>query len=587
MIPIGTNLRQNKLPLVTLVIIGVNVLFFIIEMLVPEPVLESMVFFFGYGPANWWNPLGLLTSMFLHADIYHIAFNMLFFWIFAGPIEERVGRLNFAIYYLICGAGSGLLYTVMKALASPGAMNPAIGASGAVSGAMGLFIYRCYYSKLKMVISPILLPRQFNIPVVPLIILWFLQNVLLGFLTLGANGGGVAYWGHIGGFIAGIIIGKVKGYGLEGRAENLRDKIMAKLESGGGWAAAEKELLKLLNVTPDDPELNLDLARLYAESGDASASCRFYDKAVRLLFRKNPADGAYALIEYNETHGKGLPPAQQVSAAEVLARAGDYENALKLYGTAAFDDRAAGPAREKALAYYTAVARHLGLSVDAADAAGLLMSLYPESSYGQKVRAALLAEPGKVFKPPVRKAPDAAEDVSTELREEAALGWIEVAQRFFMDPAFWSILLFLNIAGPFLFPRLYFSQSNAAPVALFLIAYAMTVLHRIGLEGWLLNFGKSQKQADREFELKKLFNQAKTAEMAGNHPEAARLYEELLAMDKKDAQARFNLARLYQKKLEDNARARAHFTALMRMLPEGHAFRVEAETFLARPSARG
>jgi membrane associated rhomboid family serine protease len=583
MIPIGTNLRQNRLPVVTLVIIGVNIVFFLFELAVPQPVLGLGVFLFGYGPANWWNPIALLTSMFLHASIYHIAFNMLFFWIFGAPVEERVGRLNFLIYYLICGAGSGILFTVMTALASPGALSPAIGASGAISGIMGLFLYRCYYSKLKMVISPILLPRQVNIPVVPLVILWFLQNVIFGILTLGATGG-VAHWGHVGGFIAGIIIGRVKRYGQEGRVENLREKILARLASGGGWASAEKELMKLLDVAPDDAELNLDLARLYADRGQNAAAARFYQKAVRLLYNKKPLDGAYALLEYNETTGKALPPAQQVRAAEALAKDGDYEGALKLYAPAASEGSAKDPVHEKALAYYAAVARHLGMAEESFEAAGRLMSAYPESVYRQKVRAALMTEPGKVFRPPVRPPEaDVQAQTATEVKEAAALGWIEVAQRFFMDPEFWSILLFLNIATPFLMPRIYFSK--AAPVIIFILAYVMTVLHRIGLEGWLFNFRKSQKQADMEFEVKKLFNHAKLAETGGRFEEAANLYEELLAKDRGDIQARFNLARIYQSRLENMPLARKHFRALMSILPEGHVFRIEAETALQRQTA--
>ena len=108
MIPIGTNLKRNKLPVATLAIIGVNVIFFIIEMLLPDDVLIWVVQNFGFGPATR-NPLALITHMFLHADIYHITFNMLFLWIFGGPVEERTGTKDFLIYYFGAGIAAGML----------------------------------------------------------------------------------------------------------------------------------------------------------------------------------------------------------------------------------------------------------------------------------------------------------------------------------------------------------------------------------------------------------------------------------------------------------------------------------------------
>ena len=167
MIPIGTNVERHKLPKATLILIGINTLVFIFELLLSNDALTSLVQNLGFGPASR-NPVVPLTSMFLHGDIFHIAFNMLFLWVFGSPVEERVGSRNFLIYYFGAGIAAGFLNLMMEIIARPDSTIPMIGASGAISGIMALFLYRCFYSKMKLVIHIFLLPRQFNIPVIQL-----------------------------------------------------------------------------------------------------------------------------------------------------------------------------------------------------------------------------------------------------------------------------------------------------------------------------------------------------------------------------------------------------------------------------------
>lgn len=178
MIPIGTDLERKKFPAATLAIIGVNVFIFICELLMPE---ESLIWTFkhlSFGPDTR-NPFSPFVSMFLHGNIYHIAFNMLFLWIFGSPIEERIGSRLFLIYYFGAGFAAGVVNVIMEVIARPTSTIGAIGASGAISGIMALFLYRCFFSKVKLVINPILLPRQINIPVIPLVLLWIFQDLIL------------------------------------------------------------------------------------------------------------------------------------------------------------------------------------------------------------------------------------------------------------------------------------------------------------------------------------------------------------------------------------------------------------------------
>ncbi|MBI5191554.1 MAG: rhomboid family intramembrane serine protease [Nitrospirae bacterium] len=576
MLPIGSNLQLKKLPRATLAIIGVNIIFFLVESSMSGPTLEWTVRTFGYGPANWWNPVALVTSLFLHGDIYHLVFNMLFFWIFAGPIEERVGSVPFTKYYFIMGFAAGVICTVMEKIARPDSVIPGIGASGAISGVMALFLYRLYYTKMKMVISPILLPRQVDIPVVPLIAFWFLQDFLMGLVSM-AVPTGVGHWAHVGGFVGGIVIGKLKGFGEEGRAELLKERIQSKLEKGGGWKAAEKELLKLYNLSPKDPEVNHELARLYMGDGQPQLAERYFLAAATLLFATDPVGGAYVVTECAEALGRPVQLKYHLKAAEAFAGAGEYEEARMALRPFVRSGGGEGPLAEKALLLFIKASRHLGYTDEAYEGVGVLLHDFPDTVHKQAARAAIMAETGKVF-PPARPRPPRAvkEEAAAEKKEAEALGWIEVAQGYFADPSLWSILLFLNIAVIVLYPGLY--SNKFAPVFIFVAAYLMTIVHRMGdFTEYLFYFGKSDKQAHEEFEQKKVYSEAVMAEKGGKYEKAAGLYETVLRADRKNAQARLNLARIYHRRLGDEGSARRHYGALIKTLPEGQFFRMEAE----------
>ncbi len=287
MIPVGTNLERKKFPIATLGLIGTNIFIFVIEMLLPHDVVGWTFQHLGFGPATR-NPISLVTSLFLHGDIYHVAFNMLFLWVFGGPVEERIGSRDFLTFYFGAGFVAGILSVVMEMIARPDSTVPGIGASGAISGIMALFLYRCFYAKLKLVITPLFLPHQVNVPVFPLVLLWFFQDVAMGIFSLSVPTG-VGHWAHVGGFAFGIGIGRFKRYGHEGQVEQLRSRILQHLSNGGGWKAAEKDLLKLLKKAPDDPEVHHDLARLYAERGETAAAERHDAAAVQRYFSsRNP-----------------------------------------------------------------------------------------------------------------------------------------------------------------------------------------------------------------------------------------------------------------------------------------------------------
>lgn len=143
--------------------------------------------------------LPLLTSMFLHAGLAHIAGNMLFLWIFGDNVEDFFGHLTYLFFYLVCGIGAGLLHVLFNLHGTI----PALGASGAISGVMGAYMLLYPRERILTLVFIFLVP----IPAFVILGYWFLLQFLAGVSALGANvSGGVAWWAHVGGFLLGMLL---------------------------------------------------------------------------------------------------------------------------------------------------------------------------------------------------------------------------------------------------------------------------------------------------------------------------------------------------------------------------------------------
>jgi membrane associated rhomboid family serine protease len=149
----------------------------------------------------WWATV--FTSMFLHGGILHIAFNMLFLWIFGNNIEDAMGRPRFLLFYLL----AGIVAAYTQALLTAGSTVPAIGASGAIAGVLGGYLLLYPRARVLTVVLVILFVTIIEIPAAILLAIWFVLQFVpaLGQVTTSAAGGeGVAYWAHVGGFAFGL-----------------------------------------------------------------------------------------------------------------------------------------------------------------------------------------------------------------------------------------------------------------------------------------------------------------------------------------------------------------------------------------------
>jgi len=214
MIPLQDTIPRRRSPFVTWIIIFINLLFFMVEITLPEPALERLIFYLGIVPARYTHPAwpseGLsywpfLTNMFLHGGWLHFIGNMWTLWIFGDNVEDRLGHVRYAIFYLVCGVAASLTHIAFNVHSTV----PAIGASGAIAGVMGAYFVMFPHSRIITLIPVFFLPWLIEVPAVVFLGFWFLSQLFSGTFSILAPtaGGGIAWWAHIGGFMVGAVIG--------------------------------------------------------------------------------------------------------------------------------------------------------------------------------------------------------------------------------------------------------------------------------------------------------------------------------------------------------------------------------------------
>ncbi len=149
------------------------------------------------------NIFTIFTSMFLHSGIIHLGGNMLYLWIFGDNIEYIMGSFRFLVFYLL----AGLIATFSHIITDPSSMVPMIGASGAISGVLGAYLLKFPKAKVQVLIFLLIFITTVHVPAIIVLGFWFIMQLMSGFAALEkSTGGGVAWFAHIGGFIAGLIL---------------------------------------------------------------------------------------------------------------------------------------------------------------------------------------------------------------------------------------------------------------------------------------------------------------------------------------------------------------------------------------------
>ena len=203
MIPIKDDNPRLRPPIFTVGLIALNIVAFYFEI---QFGLDTVVYQYGAIPSHIVELKSLetlLTSMFLHGGFLHLGGNMLYLWIFGDNIEGYLGHSRFLMFYLLCGLVAVFTHIFLSGISEI----PMVGASGAVSGLLGAYLVKYPKARVLVVIPIVWFLTIRKIPAYIVLGFWFVMQLFYALSSLGiSQGGGVAFWAHIGGFAAGIVL---------------------------------------------------------------------------------------------------------------------------------------------------------------------------------------------------------------------------------------------------------------------------------------------------------------------------------------------------------------------------------------------
>ncbi len=224
MFPLKDHNPTRTRPYVTMLFVAINVVVFLYEMMLGDRVGDFVAAWgaipyeltrfedlvgpvdgrFDHAPGPSFIPLTLLSSMFMHGSVMHIFGNMLYLWIFGNNVEDVLGHAKYFFFYVACGVLAGFAHILFN----PNSTVPTVGASGAVAGVLGAYLVMYPKARVLTLVFLGIFIRMMEVPAAVLLVLWFVMQSLQGFLSLGVRemSGGVAWFAHIGGFVAGAVL---------------------------------------------------------------------------------------------------------------------------------------------------------------------------------------------------------------------------------------------------------------------------------------------------------------------------------------------------------------------------------------------
>jgi membrane associated rhomboid family serine protease len=208
MLPIRDSIPTRRVPVVNYLLIAANIVVFVLMWLAGSQ-QEALVHQFALIPASFTGGVSLgdvadvFTGMFMHAGLAHLGGNMLYLWIFGDNVEDSMGAIKYLLFYLVGGVVASLAHI----LTNPASEIPTVGASGAIAAVLGAYLVLFPKSRVATLIPLGLFMRVTMLPAVLVLGLWFVLQLFSGVLSLGGpDVGGVAFWAHIGGFVAGVVM---------------------------------------------------------------------------------------------------------------------------------------------------------------------------------------------------------------------------------------------------------------------------------------------------------------------------------------------------------------------------------------------
>ncbi len=202
MIPIKDDNPRAGFPFMTIGLLIANVMVFYFEITMGyTPVIEKYALY-SVDIVNGQNLQTLITSMFLHGGIMHLVGNMLYLWIFGDNVESYLGHVKFIFFYLITGLCAAFAHIFLSGISDV----PMVGASGAISGVLGAYLIKYPRANVLVIIPIIYFITVRRIPALIVLGFWFLLQLFYGLAATSVEGGGIAFWAHVGGFLGGMLL---------------------------------------------------------------------------------------------------------------------------------------------------------------------------------------------------------------------------------------------------------------------------------------------------------------------------------------------------------------------------------------------
>lgn len=208
MIPLRDTQPSYSRPIVTVSLIVVNLLVYLFQATLDPYSFGNFIQIFGIVPEHF-RYINVFTSMFVHGGWMHVLFNMWFLWIYGDNVEDILGHGKFLIFYLLCGIAAAMLQVALN----PYSRVPIVGASGAIAGVMGGYLIKFPHSRILTLVPILIFFTTFEIPAVLILLYWFVLQIIGGAFSGSSaySGGGVAWFAHVGGFVAGMVLIKIMG----------------------------------------------------------------------------------------------------------------------------------------------------------------------------------------------------------------------------------------------------------------------------------------------------------------------------------------------------------------------------------------
>jgi membrane associated rhomboid family serine protease len=216
MFPLKDNIQAKTFPIINIGLIVINIAFFLYQ-ISSGPEVDQLILALGFIPARffaqqaegWYSLSGYLpvfSSMFLHANLIHLISNMWMLWIFGDNVEDCMGHGRYLLFFLLCGVAS----VAAQSIANPQSVIPMIGASGAISGVLGAYFLTYPHARILTLLPIFILIYLVELPAYFFLGFWFIMQFVQGSLyslnSEQVGGGGVAWWAHVGGFAAGVVL---------------------------------------------------------------------------------------------------------------------------------------------------------------------------------------------------------------------------------------------------------------------------------------------------------------------------------------------------------------------------------------------